>query len=69
MDSAQVTDSITRKVSITHAVVRSADEQQPSGTLLPSNIMQQAADDRKRTREEIEALKQTQQRRQPPWQR
>lgn len=55
MDPAQVTE--TRKVSITPPVARSIDE---PGPLLPSAIMQQQHEDRKRTREEIEALEEAQ---------
>jgi hypothetical protein len=58
LDPAQVTE--TRKVSITPPVARSVDEHQPSGTLLPSDIMRQHSDERKRTRDEIEALEQEQ---------
>lgn len=55
MDPTQAKD--TRKISITPAVARdSRPEPQLSGPLLPSAIMQQQHDDRKRTREEIEAL-------------
>lgn len=52
MDPADVTE--TRKVSITPQVARSMDE--PSGPMLPSAYMQQQSEERKRTREEIEAL-------------
>lgn len=60
MDPAQVTE--TRKVSITPAVARSADDHSPQreGPLLPSAIMQQQSEERKRTREEIEALEDAQ---------
>lgn len=63
MDPAQVTE--TRKVSITPPVARSADDYQPqlqpsNGPLLPSSIMQQQEQERKRTREEIEALEEAQ---------
>ena len=56
MDPAQVTE--TRKLSMTPPVARSAeyDASAQSGPLLPSAIMQQQSDERKRTREEIEAL-------------
>lgn len=54
MDPAQVTE--TRKVSITPPVARSADDHQSSGPILPSTFMQQQSEERKRTREEIEAL-------------
>ncbi|EKM59031.1 uncharacterized protein PHACADRAFT_249196 [Phanerochaete carnosa HHB-10118-sp] len=58
MDPAAVTE--TRKVSITPAVARSVDEFQPSGPLLPSEVVRQRPEERKRTREEIEALEQDQ---------
>lgn len=60
MDPVQAKD--TRKVSLTPAVARDSkpevQSQQPqqTGPLLPSTIMQQQQEDRKRTREEIEAL-------------
>ncbi|THG98613.1 hypothetical protein EW026_g3614 [Hermanssonia centrifuga] len=63
MDPAQAIE--TRKVSLTPQVARSADDhQQPApasgGPLLPSAIMQQQHEERKRTREEIEALEEAQ---------
>lgn len=62
MDPAQVKE--TRKVSITPPVARPADDNQPqtqsAGPLLPSAIMQQQEHERKRTREEIEALEEAQ---------
>ena len=58
MDPAAVTE--TRKVSITPVVARSVDEFQPSGPILPSEVMRQQSDERKRTREELEALEQEQ---------
>ncbi len=60
MDPVQAKD--TRKISITPPVARDSrpepqqQQQQQIGPLLPSAIMQQQHDDRKRTREEIEAL-------------
>ncbi|KAI0676650.1 hypothetical protein C8Q78DRAFT_961780 [Trametes maxima] len=56
MDPAQATE--TRKLSMTPAVARTDDVASPAqgGPLLPSAIMQQQSDERKRTREEIEAL-------------
>lgn len=58
MDPAQVTE--TRKLSMTPPVARGDDygasAQSGPGPLLPSAIMQQQSDERKRTREEIEAL-------------
>ncbi|KAI0751702.1 hypothetical protein C8Q80DRAFT_1098762 [Daedaleopsis nitida] len=56
MDPAQVTE--TRKLSMTPPVARSDDHAAPApgGPLLPSAIMQQQSEERKRTREEIEAL-------------
>lgn len=61
MDPAQAVE--TRKVSITPPVARSMDDIQAqiqSGPLLPSAIMQQQEQERKRTREEIEALEEAQ---------
>lgn len=60
MDPAQVTE--TRKVSITPPVARSVDDHSPSrdGPLLPSDIMKRQQEERKRTREEIEALEEAQ---------
>lgn len=58
MDPAAVTE--TRKMSITPPVARSVDEFQPSGPLLPSEVMRQQSEERKRTRDEIEALEQEQ---------
>ncbi|CAL1699438.1 unnamed protein product [Somion occarium] len=64
-DPIQATE--TKKLSLTPAVARdtpSAERQQtqpqPPGPLLPSAIMQQQHEDRKRTREEIEALEDAQ---------
>ncbi|KAL6304044.1 hypothetical protein BKA93DRAFT_826039 [Sparassis latifolia] len=59
MDPAQATE--TRKMSITPPVARAEDQRSqsspaPTGPLLPSMIMQQQSEERKRTREEIEAL-------------
>ncbi|CDO70308.1 hypothetical protein BN946_scf184370.g9 [Trametes cinnabarina] len=56
MDPAQATE--TRKLSMTPPVARSDDHssQTSSGPLLPSAIMHQQSEERKRTREEIEAL-------------
>ncbi|KAL7281958.1 hypothetical protein ACG7TL_003425 [Trametes sanguinea] len=56
MDPAQATE--TRKLSMTPPVARSDDHstQGSGGPLLPSAIMQQQSEERKRTREEIEAL-------------
>ncbi|TBU38000.1 hypothetical protein BD309DRAFT_1084333 [Dichomitus squalens] len=56
MDPAQATE--TRKLSVTPPVARSAEYEPPAqgGPLLPSAIMQQQSEERKRTREEIEAL-------------
>ncbi|KAI0352798.1 hypothetical protein OH77DRAFT_1505839 [Trametes cingulata] len=56
MDPAQATE--TRKLSMTPAVARTDEYAAPaqSGPLLPSAIMQQQSEERKRTREEIEAL-------------
>ena len=56
MDPAQATE--TRKLSMTPAVARTEDynSSAQAGPLLPSAIMQQQSDERKRTREEIEAL-------------
>ncbi|KAI1788914.1 hypothetical protein LXA43DRAFT_603981 [Ganoderma leucocontextum] len=56
MDPAQATE--TRKLSMTPPVARGSEYEAPaqSGPLLPSAIMQQQSDERKRTREEIEAL-------------
>ncbi|OBZ66553.1 hypothetical protein A0H81_13412 [Grifola frondosa] len=61
LDPAQATE--TRKLSMTPPVARGDDhlaQQAPSavtpGPLLPSAIMQQQSEERKRTREEIEAL-------------
>ncbi|KAH9921573.1 uncharacterized protein BXZ73DRAFT_104456 [Epithele typhae] len=55
-DPAQATE--TRKLSMTPPVARTDDfnAASSSGPLLPSAIMQQQSDERKRTREEIEAL-------------
>ncbi|KAF7967452.1 hypothetical protein HWV62_34333 [Athelia sp. TMB] len=53
MDPADVT--ITRKLSATPSIARD-DEVATSGPLLPSAIMQKQEEERKRTREEIEAL-------------
>ncbi|KAI0084194.1 hypothetical protein BDY19DRAFT_898933 [Irpex rosettiformis] len=60
LDPAQATE--TRKVSITPSVARSVDDHSPAqnGPLLPSAIMQQQHEERKRTREEIEALEEAQ---------
>ena len=57
MDPAQATE--TRKLTMTPPVARPSEYEAPvqSGPLLPSAIMQQQSDERKRTREEIEALK------------
>ncbi|KAH9887608.1 hypothetical protein C8Q73DRAFT_794614 [Cubamyces lactineus] len=56
MDPAQATE--TRKLSMTPPVARSEEYSAPAqnGPLLPSAIMQQQSEERKRTREEIEAL-------------
>ncbi|KAI0637597.1 hypothetical protein C8Q77DRAFT_1205752 [Trametes polyzona] len=56
MDPAQATE--TRKLSMTPAVARTDEYAGSSqgGPLLPSAIMQQQSEERKRTREEIEAL-------------
>lgn len=56
MDPAQVTE--TRKLTMTPPVARPVehDTTTQNGPLLPSAIMQQQSDERKRTREEIEAL-------------
>ncbi|KAI0687276.1 hypothetical protein C8Q76DRAFT_830441 [Earliella scabrosa] len=56
MDPAQATE--TRKLSMTPAVARNDEygASAQSGPLLPSAIMQQQSEERKRTREEIEAL-------------
>ncbi|TFK85841.1 hypothetical protein K466DRAFT_664226 [Polyporus arcularius HHB13444] len=53
LDPAQVTE--TRKLTMTPPVARVEDPAQ-GGPLLPSAVMQQQAEERKRTREEIEAL-------------
>ncbi len=53
LDPAQVTE--TRKLTMTPPVARAEDPAQ-GGPLLPSAVMQQQAEERKRTREEIEAL-------------
>lgn len=59
LDPAQATE--TRKVSITPSVARSVDDHAATqGPLLPSAIMQQQHEERKRTREEIEALEEAQ---------
>ncbi|KAK7684558.1 hypothetical protein QCA50_012505 [Cerrena zonata] len=63
-DPAAATE--TKKLSLTPSVARdpSAQQQlqsqQPGGPLLPSAIMHQQQEDRKRTREEIEALEEAQ---------
>ncbi|KAI0759722.1 hypothetical protein BD413DRAFT_487436 [Trametes elegans] len=56
MDPAQATE--TRKLTMTPPVARSDDHagSAPGGPLLPSAFMQQQSEERKRTREEIEAL-------------
>ncbi|RPD54387.1 hypothetical protein L226DRAFT_617846 [Lentinus tigrinus ALCF2SS1-7] len=57
LDPAQVTE--TRKLTMTPPVARSDDHSTSAaqaGPLLPSAIMQQQSEERKRTREEIEAL-------------
>lgn len=56
LDPAQATE--TRKLSMTPPVARTDDlsAQAPGGPLLPSAIMHQQSEERKRTREEIEAL-------------
>lgn len=53
VDPADVT--VTRKLSATPSIVRD-DDPLASGPLLPSAIMQRQEEERKRTREEIEAL-------------
>ncbi|KAI0059360.1 hypothetical protein BV25DRAFT_1889997 [Artomyces pyxidatus] len=54
MDPAEALD--TKKISVTPSIVRTELQPQSTGPMLPSAVMQRQEEERKRTREEIEAL-------------